>query len=132
MCRNKAKALFPRIGSLKFRCLGATTPPPYSIQLNLPNNHSIIILIVTKNKKITILTINPLDQITIGVIDIMINSKSKIKKIIQKTKKRRDTGNTLTLKESKPHSNLSALINFELIRNLLTPMIIGTKTEINK
>jgi hypothetical protein len=67
-----------------------------------------------------------------GVIDMIISSKSKIKKIIQKTKKRSDTGKTLTLKESNPHSNLSALINFELIKNLLTPITIGTKIEINK
>jgi hypothetical protein len=86
---------------------------------------------VTKNKKITILTIKPLDQITIGVTDIIINSKSKIRKIIQKTKKRKDTGNTLTLNESKPHSNLSALINFDLIKNLEIPIAIGIITEIN-
>jgi hypothetical protein len=105
--------------------------PVYSIQLKLPYNHSIIILAVTKNKKITIFTINPLDQIIIGVIDIIINSKSKIKKIIQKTKKRKETGNTLTLKESKPHSKLSALINLDLIKNLETPITIGIIMEIN-
>ena len=67
-----------------------------------------------------------------GVIDIKINSKSKIKKIIQNTKKRNDTGKTLTLKESNPHSNASVLINLELINNL--PIIIkpGTMKEINK
>ena len=74
----------------------------------------------------------PLAHITIGVIDIIINSKSKIKKIIQKIKNRKDTGNTLTLKESNPHSKVSALINFELIKNLIRPIIIGTKIEINK
>ena len=85
--------------------------PSYSTQLNLPNNHSKIILKVTKNKKITIFTTKPLLHITNGVTDIIINSKSKIKKIIQKTKKRNETGKTLTLKESKPHSNLSLFIN---------------------
>lgn len=67
-----------------------------------------------------------------GVIDIKINSKSKIKEIIQNTKKRNDTGKTLTLKESNPHSNASFLINLELINNL--PIIIkpGTMKEINK
>jgi hypothetical protein len=65
------------------------------------------------------------------VTDIIINSKSKIKKIIQKTKKRKDTGNTLTLKESNPHSNLSDLINFELIKNLAPPITIGIIKEIN-
>jgi hypothetical protein len=67
-----------------------------------------------------------------GVIDIIINSKSKIKNIIQKMKKRNDTGKILTLKESNPHSKLSTLINFELILNLSKPIIIGTKKEINK
>lgn len=69
---------------------------------------------------------------TKGVTDIIINSKSKIKKIIQNTKKRKETGNTLTLKESNPHSNLSALINFELIKNLPKPITIGIIIEINK
>ena len=68
---------------------------------------------------------------TIGVTDIIINSKSKIKKIIQKTKKRKETGKTLTLKESNPHSNLSALINLDLTKNLPIPITIGTNTEIN-
>jgi hypothetical protein len=63
---------------------------------------------------------------------MIINSKSKIKKIIQKIKKRRETGNTLTLKESNPHSKLSVLINFELINNLPTPITTGTTTEIHK
>jgi len=111
--------------------LGALTPV-YSTHLSLPNNHSIIILTVTKNKNTIIFTINPFAHITNGVIDIIINSKSKIKKIIQKTKKRRDTGNTLTLNESNPHSNESALINLDLIKNLIIPIIIGTKKEINK
>jgi hypothetical protein len=102
----------------------------YSTQLNLPNNHSIIILKVTKNKNTTIFTIKPLDHITKGVTDIIINSKSKIKKIIQKIKNRKDTGNTLTLKESKPHSKVSALINLDLIINLIKPITAGTKTEI--
>jgi hypothetical protein len=66
------------------------------------------------------------------VTDIIINSKSKIKKIIQKIKNRNDTGKTLTLKESKPHSKLSALIILELTKNLTNPMIIGTKIEIKK
>lgn len=77
-----------------------------------------------------ILTIKPDDQITIGVTAIIINSKSKIKKTIQKTKKRKDTGNTLTLKESKPHSNLSALINLDLTINLPKPITIGIIREI--
>jgi len=110
----------------------ALSPPVYSTHLNLPNNHSIIILKVTKNKKITIFKINPLDQITIGVTDIIINSKSKIKKIIQKMKKRNDTGKTLTLKESNPHSKLSILINLELTRSLIKPIIKGTTIEIIK
>lgn len=75
---------------------------------------------------------NPFHHITIGVTDIKISSKSKIKKIIQKTKKRKDTGNTLTLKESKPHSNASFLINLELINNLPNIINIGTIKEINK
>jgi len=129
--RNKAKALFLRADS-KYEFRSALHPQlPYSTHLNLPNIHSITILTVTKNKKITIFTINPLIHITSGVTDIIINSKSKIKKIIQKIKKRKDTGNTLTLKESKPHSNLSALINFDLIKNLPTPIIIGIRIEIN-
>lgn len=78
------------------------------------------------------LIIKPFIHKTIGVIDIIINSKSKIKKIIQKIKKRNETGNTLTLKESNPHSNLSALMNFELTKNLAKPIIIGKIKEINK
>jgi len=109
-----------------------TFTPSYSTHLNLPNNHSISILKVTKNKKITIFKINPLAHITKGVTDIIINSKSKIKKIIQKIKNRKETGNTLTLKESKPHSKVSVLINLDLIRNLINPIIAGTSKEINK
>ena len=71
-------------------------------------------------------------HITKGNTDIIINSKSKIKKIIQKIKKRKDTGNTLTLKESNPHSKASALINLALTINLNIPMIAGTKIEILK
>jgi len=78
------------------------------------------------------LTTNPLDHIVKGVTDMIINSKSKIKKMIQKMKKRKDTGKTLTLKESKPHSNPSALINLEETKNLPNPIIAGTKREINK
>ena len=59
---------------------------------------------------------------------MIINSKSKIKKIIQKIKNRKDTGNTLTLKESNPHSNLSTLINFALTKNLNNPIIKGITT----
>lgn len=77
-------------------------------------------------------TIKPLDHNTIGVTDIMINSKSKIKKIIQKIKKRKETGKTLTLNESNPHSKESALINFDLIKNLPNPITIGITNEINK
>lgn len=111
--------------------MGAFTPS-YSIHLNLPYSHSTNILTVTKNKKITILIINPDLHIIRGVTDIIISSKSKIKKIIQKTKKRKDTGKTLTLKESKPHSKPSDLINFELTKNLNKPIILGTRIEINK
>jgi hypothetical protein len=111
---------------------GALSPPVYSTQLKLPNNHSIIILKVTKNKNTTILTINPLAHIIKGVTDMIINSKSKIRKIIQKIKKRKDTGKTLTLKESNPHSKPSVLINLELIIILANPMIAGTTKEINK
>ena len=78
------------------------------------------------------LIIKPLAHITIGVTDMIINSKSKIKKIMQKIKKRNETGNTLTLKESNPHSNLSALINLDLTRNLPTPINRGTKIEIKR
>lgn len=67
-----------------------------------------------------------------GVTDIKINSKSKIKKIMQKTKKRKDTGKTLTLKESNPHSKASLLINLELIIILPIIIITGTIKEINK
>jgi hypothetical protein len=87
---------------------------------------------VTRERKITIFTIKPLDHITKGVTDMIISSKSKIKKIIQKIKKRKDTGNTLTLKESKPHSKPSVLINFDLTNKLIRPIIIGTNKEINK
>jgi len=110
----------------------ALSPPVYSTQLNLPNHHSNINLKVTKDKKITILIIKPLDHITKGVTDIIINSKSKIKKIIQKIKKRRETGNTLTLKESNPHSKVSLLINFDLTKILPNPIINGTNKAINK
>jgi hypothetical protein len=106
--------------------------PSYSTQLNLPKSHSIIILIVTKNKKITIFTTKPLDHKTKGVTDIIINSKSKIKKIIQKIKKRKDTGNTLTLKESNPHSNPSILIDLVETKKLPNPIKTGTTIEINK
>lgn len=63
---------------------------------------------------------------------MIINSKSKIKKIIQKIKNRSETGKTLTLKESNPHSKVSALINFELTKNLPTPITNGIITEIHK
>lgn len=76
-----------------------------------------------------IFTIKPLDHKTIGVTDIIINSKSKIKKIIQNTKNRKETGNTLTLKESNPHSKLSLLINLALNIKLATPIILGTIIE---
>ena len=104
----------------------------YSTHLSLPNNHSINILTVTKIKKIIIFKIKPFHHITIGVTDIKINSKSKIKKIIQKTKNRNETGKTLTLKESNPHSKASLLMNFELI--IILPSIIsaGTIKEIIK
>lgn len=63
---------------------------------------------------------------------MIINSKSKIKKIIQKTKNRNDTGKTLTLKESKPHSKESVFINFELSSSLPTIISLGTTKEIKK
>jgi hypothetical protein len=71
----------------------------------------------------------PFHHNTIGVTDIIINSKSRIKKIMQNTKNRKDTGNTLTLKESKPHSKLSALIDFDITNNLPTYINIGTNKE---
>jgi hypothetical protein len=89
-------------------------------------------LTVTNVKKITILMINPELHKTKGVKDIIINSRSKIKKIIQKIKKRNDTGNTLTLKESKPHSKVSALILLLINAILRAPIILGTINEINK
>jgi len=129
----KTKLRFVFCGKLvKMRFEHAFTPSFYSTHLNLPNNHSTIILKVTKNKKITILIIKPFIHNTIGVIDITINSKSKIKKIIQNIKKRNDTGNTLTLNESNPHSKESFLINFDLTNNLINPIINGIKIEINK
>ena len=76
--------------------------------------------------------IKPFHHIVIGVTDIIINSKSKIKKIIQKTKKRSDTGNTLTLKESNPHSNESVFINLDLTNNLPIIINLGTTKEIKK
>jgi hypothetical protein len=76
------------------------------------------------------LIIKPLDHNTIGVTDIIISSKSKIKKIIQKIKNRKETGKTLTLKESNPHSKPSVLINFDLTKNLNKPIIKGTTKEI--
>ena len=104
----------------------------YSTQLKLPNNHSNNILIVTIIKKKIILIIKPFHHNTIGVTDIRINSKSKIKKIIQKTKKRNETGKTLTLKESKPHSKDSVFINFLLNNNLPVIINLGTTKEIKK
>jgi hypothetical protein len=65
-----------------------------------------------------------------GATDIIINSKSKIKKIIQKIKNRKETGKTLTLKESNPHSKFSTLINLALTKNLTNPITKGIKTEI--
>jgi len=67
----------------------------------------------------------------IGVTDVIINSKSKIKKIIQKIKKRKETGNTLTLNESNPHSNISLLINLDLTNKLINPITKGTNNAIN-
>jgi hypothetical protein len=90
-----------------------------------------IILKVTSDKKITILTTKPLLHIIIGVTDIIINSKSKIKKIIQNTKKRKETGKTLTLNESNPHSKFSLFINLEVIKNLPKAIKAGTKIEIS-
>ena len=63
---------------------------------------------------------------------MIINSKSKIKKIIQKTKKRKDTGKTLTLNESKPHSKESVFMNLVLNRSLPRTIILGTNKEIKK
>jgi hypothetical protein len=117
--------------STKIYCLGAFTPS-YSTHLKLPNHHSKIKLNVTNNKKIIILIMKPLAHITKGVIDIIISSRSKIKKIIQKIKKRRETGNTLTLNESKPHSKVSLLINFDLTIILPNPIIKGINKAINK
>ena len=115
------------IVSLEVLGAWAPSPPPnYSTHLRLPNSHSPIILKVTKVKKITIFTTYPELQITIGVKDIIINSKSKIKKIMQKIKNRKDTGKTLTLKESNPHSKESALITFAISKSLRPPIITGT------
>lgn len=47
-------------------------------------------------------------------------------------KKRRETGKTLTLKESNPHSNVSVLMNFEAIKNLNIPITLGTINTIHK
>ena len=129
MKRTKLKLCCGRVENL---ILVGRFTPSYSTHLSLPNNHSIKRLRVTKIKKIIILIIKPVDQITNGVTDIIINSKSRIRKIIQKIKKRNDTGKTLTLKESNPHSNVSVLINFELTSNLPIPINIGTSTEIIK
>ena len=126
---SKAKALL-RIEGKEKKSLGAFTLQFYSTHLKLPNNHSNNILIVTNDKNTIILITKPLDHIIIGVTLIIISSKSKIKKIIQKIKNRNETGNTLTLKESNPHSKLSALINFDLTKNLTNPIIIGTIIEI--
>lgn len=73
---------------------------------------------------------NPCHHITIGVIDIIINSKSKIKKIIQKTKNRKETGKTLTLKESNPHSKESTFIDFVINITLPTNINNGTNLAI--
>jgi hypothetical protein len=130
--QKQSFALFLATGYTNKQPFQRFTHPVYSTHLSLPNNHSIIILKVTRNRKITILIIKPLAHKTIGVTDIIISSKSKIKKIIQKMKNRKETGNTLTLKESKPHSNVSALIIFELIKNLINPITKGTINEITK
>jgi hypothetical protein len=106
--------------------------PFYSTQLKLPNNHSINMLIVTILKKTTIFKINPFHHKTMGVTDIIISSKSRIKKMIQNTKKRKETGNTLTLKESNPHSKDSEFMNFDLSSNLPIIIILGTTKEIKK
>jgi hypothetical protein len=87
---------------------------------------------VTKIRKITKFNKNPLLHKTKGLTDMIINSKSKIRKIIQKIKNRNDTGNTLTLKESNPHSKLSALINFDLTKSLPNPITNGTSKETTK
>ena len=76
--------------------------------------------------------IKPFHHNVIGVTDIIINSRSKIRKMIQNTKNRSDTGKTLTLKESNPHSKDSAFINLELTISLPTIISLGTKREINK
>ena len=78
------------------------------------------------------LIVNPFIHMTMGVTDIIINSKSRIKKIIQKTKNRNETGNTLTLKESNPHSKESVFMNLDLKSNLPTIITIGTNKEIKK
>ena len=87
---------------------------------------------VTIVKNTTIFTISPFHHRIIGVTDIIINSKSKIKKIIQNTKKRKETGKTLTLNESNPHSKDSAFINFDLNNNLPIIINVGTIKEIPK
>lgn len=106
--------------------------PFYSTHLKLPNSHSSSMLRVTINKKMIMFKIKPFNHITIGVTDIIISSKSRIKKIIQNTKNRRDTGKTLTLNESNPHSKDSVLINFDLRHNLPKIIKLGTIKEIKK
>lgn len=104
--------------------------PFYSTQLNLPKSHSNNILIVTINKKIIMFKIKPFHHKTMGVTDMMINSKSRIRKMIQKTKKRNETGNTLTLNESNPHSKDSVFMNLDLKTSLPAIINLGTSKEI--
>jgi hypothetical protein len=85
---------------------------------------------VTSSKNTTILTKKPVHHITIGVNDIMISSKSKTRKIIQKTKNRNDTGSTLTLNESNPHSNKSVCCALVESNQLINIIILGTIKEI--
>ncbi len=85
------------------------------------------------------------NDIKTGHIKTTTSSKSKIKKITQNIKKRRETGNTPTLEESNPHSKRSVTkidfiankltINIKKgIKNLTNKLIIKThiKTLINK
>lgn len=60
-----------------------------------------------------------------GHKNIETNSVSKIKKITQNIRNRKETGNTLTLKESNPHSKISKLKCDLLIITLTITIIKG-------
>jgi len=71
----------------------------------------------------------PIKYITKGDKETIISSKSKTKKIIQNIKNRKEIGKTLTLYESKPHSN-TPILNSKFFINLLNISIkAGTKND---